>query len=1191
MYRDDHHDLADRAELSEAALVQLIESRFRRNLVYTHAGSVLLAVNPFRRIEDLYGQDMLQEYESPNAAPHIYGVAANAYRAMQLMHSSSSNQTILISGDSGSGKTECTKRMLDYFVHVGRSSDTSSERLTRHIVAANVVLEAFGNAQTLRNSNSSRFGKFIQLDFSGDSHRLFSASIQTYLLETVRIVNPAAAERNYHVFYALLSGAPSSLLATWQLVPSPTPTSSTLHGNSKLRGVATHTFRYIPHPSSSNSCKQNLLHDDSAMFTALETAMTSLGLPATDVYRVVAVVLHLGNVSFDETNSSVSTHAMAAAAALLQVPLPDLQAALTTRALVVANEVQVLSLSAVEAAQARDGMAKALYARLFEWLVEHINGRLNLSHPSTATSPSSWIAVLDMFGFEHFGLNSFEQLCINYTNEVLHQHFVQHVFKLDAAEYAAEGLACPLSTTPYVDNEDCIALFSAKHTGLFALLDEECVLARGSDAAFASKLHKEHATRHPRRFTASHGQLSQRKFTIHHYAGSVEYTAVGFRDKNFGVLAPDVVELLRGRRSTDAFVRQLFQSSSPSRHNKPRRHESVASQFQSQLGTLMKRLHTAQVHYVRCLKPNDAADPALFLTDRLRHQLRCHGILDAIRIAQLGFPVRLSHAAFQSRYRPLLHRQQVCDEDSLHDLINALVTYYGDATSDRGSNAQRDGGELSRGTLHRQHIQVGRTKVFMQAAVHKNLEVRRARVELRAASVLTHAMQSFVYRRRFQRLRQTAVWCQRHVRRVQSQRRHHNIVITRLLREKEAVTAAATTIQSVVRRMLARRQYVRHLHCVVVLQVWWIQRLLRRRRLEQGRQQDQTLPPSPPRVAASSIIRSSWAPNSEEGSFSDGMLDVLWRSSPPATSLDPDAARPRTFFHHKPTSPSSSRAWTALPPLTLVDPATLPPLADYFSCSGCTKRFTLVFRRKFCCLSCRHVVCSRCCNVVGIVAGKKARVCLVCAALHRTTDNCTARPCHSQLNQAMVTEEKVWHRPWPEPPLPDNEMSRLAAVARLNIDDVRHDMMIQHMCTMVYHTWPGAVAFVGIMGKMKQVMVTSVGSRMFPDQLPRDMAFCAHTICGTKPLVVMDATKDPRFMHNPLVKADRRSKKFCFYLGAAVVDLESRHILGTIAVLHTISRKDSVQKCELQVLENYARVVSRQLTMNMHGWRPSDISS
>ncbi|KAF0736598.1 hypothetical protein AaE_008990 [Aphanomyces astaci] len=188
----------------------------------------------------------------------------------------------------------------------------------------------------------------------------------------------------------------------------------------------------------------------------------------------------------------------------------------------------------------------------------------------------------------------------------------------------------------------------------------------------------------------------------------------------------------------------------------------------------------------------------------------------------------------------------------------------------------------------------------------------------------------------------------------------------------------------------------------------------------------------------------------------------------------------------------------------------------------------------------------------------------------------------------MVTEETVWHRPWPEPPMPDNEMSRLAAVARLNIDDVRHDIMIQHMCTMVYHTWPGAVAFVGIMGKAKQVMVTSVGSSMFPAQLPRDMAFCAHTICGTKPLVVMDATKDPRFMHNPLVKAGRRSKKFCFYLGAAVVDLESRHILGTIAVLHTISRKDSVQKCELQVLENYARVVSRQLTMNMHGWRPSD---
>ncbi|ETW09051.1 hypothetical protein, variant [Aphanomyces invadans] len=1178
-------NLADHAELSEAFVVDAIESRYRRNLVYTLAGSILLAVNPFRAIEGLYGEGVLRAYESPNPVPHVYGVASAAYRALQQPARALSNQTILISGDSGSGKTESTKRILDYFMHVGRSSShsatiSSSDHLTRHIVAANRVLEAFGNAHTLRNANSSRFGKFIQLDFR-HGHALVSASIQTYLLETVRIVSRTPVERNYHVFYELLRGAAMADLSTWQLLPSPSFASQ---DDGARRTAAIDSFRYLGHgPSTTADASISVHHDDAALYVDLEKAMMSLGLPSHDVFRIVAAVLHLGNICFDQmechSSDDIPSQAMAEAAVLLHVPLRDLRTALTTRTLVVANEVQVLPLSPQDAGQARDGLAKALYARLFDWLVDCINTRLSIpsspSPSSRSSSPAStsWIGVLDIFGFEHFAVNSFEQLCINYTNEVLHQQFIEHVFKMEQAEYAAEGLDwMPLA---YEDNADRVELFSAKHTGLFALLDEESLLAQGSDAAFASKLSRERGNH--RRFKASHGQQSQRKFTIDHFAGPVEYTATGFREKNVGVLAHDVVGLLQGSTSRDSFVRRLFQSDSgsivrhPHRtslalHKKTKRHESVAGQFQTQLGALMKRLDTTQLHYVRCLKPNSTADSMAWHRPLLLEQLRCHGVVDAIRMARLGFPIRMTHDAFWCRYRAVVG-WSLHESARPHDLARALV--------ERKFPSQQSG-ERRPGLMTSEHIQVGVTKVFLHGTAHTVLESHRAAVERATKLVLAHALRGFVCRRRFLCLRRTTMWCQRQVRRTQTIRRQHGhatklqrvvkVWLTtqrcrqRLLQEHDA----ATTIQTFVRLVLLRQKYSRRRQCAVVLQRWWHRCCQRRHDLAPQRVQErmQALP-SPSRPA--SIVRSSWAADSELSNGSHVMNDVIWRTSSIPLLLSPEAETSwRGIVHHADRSihhvtaphpvPPSPRIAPVLPPLTFVDPATLPPLTDYFSCWACTKRFKALYRRRYC-------------------SGKTARVCLVCAALHQgTTETSPVPRGHAVMHPA------VWHQPWPEPPIPSTETSRLAAVAQLDLDNLQHDVMIQHICTMVYHTWPGAVAFVGIMDQTKQIMLTSVGCSMFPKQLTRDVALCAHTVCETRPLVVMDATKDPRFMYNPLVKGGRRTKKFTFYMGAQLVDEESRHVLGTIAVLHTIPRKMPVQQCELQVLENFAGVVSHQLT-------------
>ncbi|KAH9089858.1 hypothetical protein LEN26_019031 [Aphanomyces euteiches] len=1094
------NDLTELVDVSEESLVQLLRTRFHQDLIYTTTGPFLLAVNPFVRVDRLFGSDVLRTFQvsmtTATSSPHIYNVAANAYDAMKRTET---NQSILISGESGSGKTESTKLVMEYLVHVSSHVDPvegfrRSAHLTQHVLDANIVLESFGNARTLRNDNSSRFGKFIQLEFARQSGDLLGATIETYLLETVRVVNPSLQERNFHIFFELLHGAPMSTLAALQLV---NPAKET-------RADAARSFRYLA--QSRCLTRQD---DDAKHFKALVASMTSLGLNDNEhngIFRVLAAILHLGNVDFvataDEVQPTInSSRSISAAAALLALPLADLIAALCTRTLVVASsDVQVLSLSLQEACAARDGLAKALYSRLFEWLVDRMNARL-----ARPRRHDHWIGLLDIFGFENVATNSFEQLCINFANEVLQRECHARVFAQEQAEYMRQGIDWRL-----VDVADtssiCVDFFTARPHGLFALLDDETRLAKGSDAAFAAKLYMKCLPSAVA--TASNVQRAKMRFIIHHYAGSVEYACVGFREKN-SVAQDSLVEILC--HASDMFLRELGVASTAAGTATltSRRQASVASKFKSQLTQLLERLHdAASPHYVRCLKPNDDAVPGRFDVHRMKEQLRCNGVVAAIQLARRGYPIRLAIPDFCARFKPLVAHECASSHDvpSILDALCRRLPTTATLTSSSSPYAAFG-------------LQLGTSKVFLQSKTHAALEAWLEQVLDAKMAVLTHAFRGYRWRRLYKQLKAMTLWCQR---RFQSNHRRARAAVRvqaifrgwrvrlRMQRQLQAATRCLAILQ---RRFRARRQ--RRIRAIVQLQAF-VRGALTRRRLR-------------------------------------GRTRILLTALEPLRPTKPSQEEEDPSCHDNQVEDDVD----LLPKLQLVDAMRLQPLADFFSCSACAKRFT-IFRRRLQCRACGDVVCRLCSTVVNLDK-QQTRVCRVCSALHTT--------------EVLSKRSGIWHQPWPEPPIPLNEAARLRLVESVDVRALRRNTTIQHMVTMVYHSWPGVVAVASLMGRSTQTVIAKIGKH-FPDELSRDVSFCAHTVgADARVLVVLDAAKDPRFQQNPLVKG----RKFRFYLGAQLTDEASGLVLGTIAVLHTTPRKTPVRDWELHVLESFARVVSDQV--------------
>ncbi|GJM84880.1 hypothetical protein PR202_ga00592 [Eleusine coracana subsp. coracana] len=604
----------------------------------TKAGPVLVAVNPFKKVS-LYGNEYIDAYRNKSMdSPHVYAIADSAIREMKR---DEVNQSIIISGESGAGKTETAKIAMQYLAALGGGSGIEYE-----ILQTNPILEAFGNAKTLRNDNSSRFGKLIEIHFS-TTGRICGAMIQTcmqllcltclflLLSRQSRVVQCAVGERSYHIFYQLCAGAPVSL-------------------REKLNLKKVDEYKYLK-----QSCCYSIAGvDDAQMFRTVTEAMNIVHISKEDqdnVFAMISAVLWLGDVSFtiiDNENhvEIVVDEASKTVSELLGCSIEDLNLALSKRHMKVNNENIVQKLTLSQATDTRDALAKSVYASLFEWLVEQINKSLSVGKRRTGRS----ISILDIYGFESFENNSFEQFCINYANERLQQHFNRHLFKLEQEEYVEDGI--DWAKVEFEDNQDCLNLFEKKPLGLLSLLDEESTFPNATDLTFANKL-KQHLNTNSC-FRGERGKA----FAVRHYAGEVAYDTSGFLEKNRDLLHMDSIQLLAKCKSS---LPQMFASkmlaqsdnsiSVPYRSSAADSQKlSVAMKFKGQLFQLMQRLESTTPHFIRCIKPNNLQLPAIYEQGLVLQQLKCCGVLEVVRISRSGYPTRMTHQKFARRYGFLL---------------------------------------------------------------------------------------------------------------------------------------------------------------------------------------------------------------------------------------------------------------------------------------------------------------------------------------------------------------------------------------------------------------------------------------------------------------------------------------------------------------------------------------------------------
>ncbi|WVZ99416.1 hypothetical protein U9M48_044721 [Paspalum notatum var. saurae] len=704
-------DMTRLSYLHEPGVLNNLSVRYAKNIIYTYTGNILIAINPFQRLPHLSEPHTMEKYKGANFGeldPHVFAIADVSYR--QMMNEGKSN-SILVSGESGAGKTETTKMLMRYLAFLGGRSRTVGRTVEQQVLESNPVLEAFGNAKTVRNNNSSRFGKFVEIQFD-KSGKISGAAIRTYLLERSRVCQINSPERNYHCFY-FLCAAPSEDIKRYKLAdPS--------------------SFHYL----NQSTCIKLDEISDAKEYLATRSAMNTVGITEQEqeaTFRVVAAVLHLGNISFvkgREVDSSVIKDEKArfhlnAAAELLMCDCGNLENALIKRKINTPEGVITTTVDPNSATVSRDGLAKQIYSQLFDWLVNRLNASIGQD-----TSSDRLIGVLDIYGFESFKTNSFEQLCINFTNEKLQQHFNQNVFKMEQEEYNREQI--DWSYIEFVDNQDVLDLIEKKPGGIIALLDEACMFPKCTHESFSQKLYEKF--RNSKRF--SKPKLSRTAFTIQHYAGEVTYQSDHFLDKNRDYVVVEHQELLNASKCS--FVSGLFPS--VLEENTKASKSSIATRFKWQLQDLMETLSSTEPHYIRCIKPNNHLKPTMFENINVLQQLRCSGVLEAIRISCAGYPTRKIFHEFFCRF---------CI------LVPGLIME---------RNNEKAACQRILDKLGLQGYQIGRTKVFLRAGQMAELDARRTEVRNKAARAIQSRFRTHVAREQFLILLKTSVSFQSFVR-------------------------------------------------------------------------------------------------------------------------------------------------------------------------------------------------------------------------------------------------------------------------------------------------------------------------------------------------------------------------------------------------------------------------------------------
>ncbi|XP_019585150.1 unconventional myosin-VI isoform X5 [Rhinolophus sinicus] len=666
---DSKKDVEDNCSLmylNEATLLHNIKVRYSKDRIYTYVANILIAVNPYFDIPKIYSSETIKSYQGKSLGtmpPHVFAIADKAFRDMKVLKMS---QSIIVSGESGAGKTENTKFVLRYLTE----SYGTGQDIDDRIVEANPLLEAFGNAKTVRNNNSSRFGKFVEIHFNEKSS-VVGGFVSHYLLEKSRICVQGKEERNYHIFYRLCAGASQDIQEKLHL-SSPDNfrylnRGCTRYFANKETDKQILQNRKSPEYLKAGSLKDPLL-DDHGDFIRMCTAMKKIGLgdeEKLDLFRVVAGVLHLGNIDFEEAGSTSggcnlknkSTQSLEYCAELLGLDQDDLRVSLTTRVMLTTaggtkGTVIKVPLKVEQANNARDALAKTVYSHLFD----HVVNRVNQCFPFETSA--YFIGVLDIAGFEYFEHNSFEQFCINYCNEKLQQFFNERILKEEQELYQKEGLG--VNEVHYVDNQDCIDLIEAKLVGILDILDEENRLPQPSDQHFTSAVHQKHKDHFrltiPRKSKlAVHRNIRDDEgFIVRHFAGAVCYETTQFVEKNNDALHMSLESLIC--ESRDKFIRELFESST--NNNKDTKQKagklsfiSVGNKFKTQLNLLLDKLRSTGASFIRCIKPNLKMTSHDFEGAQILSQLQCSGMVSVLDLMQGGFPSRASFHELYNMYK------------------------------------------------------------------------------------------------------------------------------------------------------------------------------------------------------------------------------------------------------------------------------------------------------------------------------------------------------------------------------------------------------------------------------------------------------------------------------------------------------------------------------------------------------------
>ncbi|OWK15111.1 MYO1C, partial [Cervus elaphus hippelaphus] len=748
---------------SEAAFIENLRRRFRENLIYvrpefrggggagaadaglqggggsgsgasgrnfsasssdpqTYIGPVLVSVNPYRDLQ-IYSRQHMERYRGVSfyeVPPHLFAVADTVYRALRTERR---DQAVMISGESGAGKTEATKRLLQFYAETCPAPERGGAVRDR-LLQSNPVLEAFGNAKTLRNDNSSRFGKYmdVQFDFKGAP---VGGHILSYLLEKSRVVHQNHGERNFHIFYQLLEGGEEETLRRLGLERNP------------------QSYLYLV----KGQCAKVSSINDKSDWKVVRKALTVIDFTedeVEDLLSIVASVLHLGNTHFaadEESNAQVTTeNQLKYLTRLLGVEGSTLREALTHRKIIAKGEELLSPLNLEQAAYARDALAKAIYSRTFSWLVAKINRSLA---SKDAESPS-WrsttvLGLLDIYGFEVFQHNSFEQFCINYCNEKLQQLFIELTLKSEQEEYEAEGIAW--EPVQYFNNKIICDLVEEKFKGIISILDEECLRpGEATDLTFLEKLedtvkHHPHFLTHKLADQRTRKSLDRGEFRLLHYAGEVTYNVTGFLDKNNDLLFRNLKETMCS--SENPILSQCFDRSELSDKKRP---ETVATQFKMSLLELVEILKSKEPAYIRCIKPNDSKQPGRFDEVLIRHQVKYLGLMENLRVRRAGFAYRRKYEAFLQRYKSLCPETWPMWTGRPQDGVTVLVRHLG---------------------YKPEEYKMGRTKIFIRFpktlfATEDALEIRRQSL----ATKIQAAWRGFHCRQKFLRVKRSAICIQ-----------------------------------------------------------------------------------------------------------------------------------------------------------------------------------------------------------------------------------------------------------------------------------------------------------------------------------------------------------------------------------------------------------------------------------------------